>query len=390
QREHTVFSGHVHHYQRFTRNNGRYYTLATTGGGSRLRGPRLGEFDHISWVTMTDDGPIMANLALDGIYSDSITTKADYDFIRTFTENRPIRFGLMGNPNIRLANHNVSLQLHNPTDIPMQVHIDPRFSFDFLAELPIDTLTVPPNSVEDYEFKLQTRGEAIHNDAFLPLHIDISFDKGEELLTIPFAFNIAPVERFDLTYTESLTMDKIDWSDLRYQFGQSEDPTQQDCQVGWNVRQTKESLIFWAEVKDDEVITRQGEAGFRQDYLAVVINADPLPISMLDEGERWYENSLVFLACPVPLEEPPITFYTDRYDFTISHYCYPVEGGYRFAAEFPLSYIENRLGQNWQQLRINVSVQDEDPDQEEKPRFYWQPNWRGDKNLIGSGLFFRN
>ncbi|MEM8583424.1 MAG: metallophosphoesterase [Bacteroidota bacterium] len=390
QREHTVYSGHVHHYQRFTRNNGRYYTLATTGGGSRLRGPRLGEFDQISWVTMTDDGPIMANLALDGIYSDSVTTKADYDFIRSFAENRPVRFDLMANPNFYSADSQVRFQLHNPTDFPMHARIEPQFSFDYLAALPIDTLTVAPNSVDEYSFQLRTREETIMPNAFLPLHIYLSFDKGEELLTIPFAFNIAPVERFDLAYAESLSIDNVDWSDLRYQFGQSEDPTETDFQVAWNVKQAEESLIFWAEVKDDAVLTRQGEAGFKQDYLGVVVNADPLPMSMLDEGERWYENSLVFLACPVPLEEPPITFYTDRYDFTIPHYCHPVEGGYRFAAELPLSYVEDRLGRNWQQLRINVSVQDEDPGQEEKPRFYWQPNWRGDTNLVGSGLFFRN
>ena len=33
----------------------------------RLRGNYFGEFDHITWVTMTDAGPSMANLRLDGI-----------------------------------------------------------------------------------------------------------------------------------------------------------------------------------------------------------------------------------------------------------------------------------------------------------------------------------
>ena len=92
QREHSVFAGHVHHYVRYTRNNGRYYTLATTGGGSRLRGPQLGEFDHVSWVTMTERGPIMANIALDGISSDSLVTRADYDFITRILESQPVRF----------------------------------------------------------------------------------------------------------------------------------------------------------------------------------------------------------------------------------------------------------------------------------------------------------
>lgn len=74
-RPHTVFAGHVHRYQRFLRNGGqRYYMLATTGGGSKLRGTEYGEFDHIMWVTMKKDGPVLANILLDGILPESLQT----------------------------------------------------------------------------------------------------------------------------------------------------------------------------------------------------------------------------------------------------------------------------------------------------------------------------
>jgi hypothetical protein len=71
-RRYTVFAGHKHHYQRVIRNGQHYYVLATTGGHSGLRGPSLGEFDHIVWVTMKQDGPVLANLLLDGILSENI------------------------------------------------------------------------------------------------------------------------------------------------------------------------------------------------------------------------------------------------------------------------------------------------------------------------------
>ena len=45
-RKYTVFCGHVHRYQKFVRNGMNYYQLATTGGGSRLRGLPYGEFDR--------------------------------------------------------------------------------------------------------------------------------------------------------------------------------------------------------------------------------------------------------------------------------------------------------------------------------------------------------
>ena len=44
-RPHSVFAGHVHHYVQYDRNGMKYYHLATTGGGSRLRGQSYGEFD---------------------------------------------------------------------------------------------------------------------------------------------------------------------------------------------------------------------------------------------------------------------------------------------------------------------------------------------------------
>jgi serine/threonine-protein phosphatase CPPED1 len=71
-RPYTVFCGHVHRYQKFVRNGQNYYQLATTGGGSRLRGVRYGEFDHVVWVTMKKDGPVLANLMLDGIYPEDL------------------------------------------------------------------------------------------------------------------------------------------------------------------------------------------------------------------------------------------------------------------------------------------------------------------------------
>ena len=71
-RNYTVFAGHVHRYQKFVRNGMNYYQLATTGGGSRLRGVRYGEFDHLTWVTMKANGPIIANLMLDGILPEDL------------------------------------------------------------------------------------------------------------------------------------------------------------------------------------------------------------------------------------------------------------------------------------------------------------------------------
>lgn len=81
-RKHTVYAGHVHRYAKYERNEVNYFTLGTTGGGSALRGSTFGEFDHATWITMTDEGPRMMNLTLDGMLEADITTEAHQKFWR--------------------------------------------------------------------------------------------------------------------------------------------------------------------------------------------------------------------------------------------------------------------------------------------------------------------
>lgn len=82
-RDYTVFAGHTHTYEYEADDDSAHVheriSLATTGGGSTirmgennerssiLRGPGFAEFDHFVWVTMTDDGPVIANMLLSGI-----------------------------------------------------------------------------------------------------------------------------------------------------------------------------------------------------------------------------------------------------------------------------------------------------------------------------------
>jgi hypothetical protein len=84
-RRHTVFAGHIHVYRKYARNGANYYTLATTGGASRIRGVQYGEFDHIVWVTMKKDGPVLANLMLDGILREDLSPiRSDEEGVKTY------------------------------------------------------------------------------------------------------------------------------------------------------------------------------------------------------------------------------------------------------------------------------------------------------------------
>ena len=54
------------------RNKNDYFSFATMGGGSKLRGGEYGEFDHFMFITMTERGPYFSNLMLDAIENKNI------------------------------------------------------------------------------------------------------------------------------------------------------------------------------------------------------------------------------------------------------------------------------------------------------------------------------
>ena len=71
-RPHTVFGGHNHNYAKYEKHGRSYIRLATTGGASNLSGIGEGNFDHVVWVTMMEQGPRIANLMLSGILPENV------------------------------------------------------------------------------------------------------------------------------------------------------------------------------------------------------------------------------------------------------------------------------------------------------------------------------
>ena len=64
-RPYTMFAGHTHTYNYTLRNGRDYITMGMTGAGAP--GNEVGHMDHVAWVTMTDKGPVISNLLLNGI-----------------------------------------------------------------------------------------------------------------------------------------------------------------------------------------------------------------------------------------------------------------------------------------------------------------------------------
>ena len=65
-RSHTFIAGHLHYYDYDNIDGHEHITMGPAGASFHHEGP--GNVDHLMWVTMTDDGPEIANIALKGIF----------------------------------------------------------------------------------------------------------------------------------------------------------------------------------------------------------------------------------------------------------------------------------------------------------------------------------
>jgi hypothetical protein len=156
-RKYTVFAGHIHRYTYRTRQQQEYITLATMGGGSSLRGPDFGQFDHVMWVTMTDDGPIMANLMLDGIWDQDFSAEDIEKNLFLLIHGKAVKTKTRFDRDKPLKNQRVELHLNNIRDLPMEatLTLDQGEYITFSPEK--ITKTVQPNSVGTVKVKMKIK-----------------------------------------------------------------------------------------------------------------------------------------------------------------------------------------------------------------------------------------
>jgi predicted phosphodiesterase len=155
-RKYTVIAGHVHRYSHYQRNNANYIILSTTGGGSELRGPLFGEFDHVVWVTMTEEGPRIANLMLSGIWDE----KLSLEYFKTSLRDRIIRsksyyYDDLGDKDIPFTSSDLTMLLTNDVDIPMKLYLE--FHSKGVIKVIPESLeyTLSSNSIEKVDIMLK-------------------------------------------------------------------------------------------------------------------------------------------------------------------------------------------------------------------------------------------
>lgn len=179
-RKHTVIAGHEHRYQYIERNESNYYVLGTTGGGSRLRGHRFGEFDHIVWVTMTDDGPVMANLRLDGILSHDIANASTAKLAESMLQNTNFRHLVLTNKGAHFTDGTAYLQFSNKAEVPLKINITFHHHHQVNITPPQQEITLAPREDSVLEIEMKAHEKMEFSDlGYLKYYWRLGY-KGEE------------------------------------------------------------------------------------------------------------------------------------------------------------------------------------------------------------------
>ncbi len=401
-RRHTVFAGHFHNYLKHVRHHANYFVLATTGGASGLRGPIYGEFDHVVWVTMTDQGPRVANLMLEGIWDENIRTERIAALVDPLIKGGALAIAPIFSSSGTFAGGSTQLRLKNDADVPLR--LEGSFAdHPQLAGLPDSfAVVLEPNSVQLVELEVKAMlPEAV--ERLKPLLFDWRAEYQQEAIKLPLieGTSRAVVARtYPLSRREqaiAVDGDLGDWKALPFQVNEpaaiNGTPASwtgpADCAWRFGVALGKTHLYIGIETTDDRPV-HLGKQAWEQDGVEVRVDGRPDPARSAGRGEDDEGmKAQVFVGLgPGPSPEQLAVYANERLkELGVAAICVPTPKGHNTEIAIPLSYFAERQGEDWQELRLNIAVDDFDEPAGPLAQLWWQPDWRDLETFAGSGTF---
>jgi len=163
-RPHTVIAGHRHHYHYSKKGGNNYYVLSTTGAGNKLRGNYFGEFDHFTWITMADGGPVMSNLRLDGILPHDIATAETYKLAGALQKNTEFEHKWLIDNDSLFSNGTLSFHFKNNGNKPLKIHMQFFHHHQVNISNSLVDLSLDPGDDEVIEIQLSTQQPLRYQD----------------------------------------------------------------------------------------------------------------------------------------------------------------------------------------------------------------------------------
>jgi len=368
-RDYTVFAGHWHQYAKFERLGHSYIVLATTGGKSELEGPEAGKFDHITWVAMSDAGPLITNLALDGIFDEDVFTWRMYQLKQQLAANVRVSIEpVLWDAERPFETAKTAMRIENL--LPREVHISGvSDASDNLRLLPAKMdFPIPPGKTAKLNVLLQSDGRS-KCDELVPAGFRIAAtaktDKGKVVKAVKHV-PVAPTAKRACPRAEKSV--KIDgnlseWSSLPYgaptrrvasRLKNWSGPADSSVRFAstWNDR-----FVYLAlDVTDDELIARKDARPSQQDGVYIWIDPAPQP-----GGPGAFKPISIELS-PAVKADGYVAQKPQNWPDGTKVACTRTPGGYAIELALPADLFDQLQGGRWAQLRMNAVVFDLDRD----------------------------
>ena len=394
ERNHNVFAGHYHRYWKTDQNNGKYIALATTGGGSRLRGKAYGEFDHVVWVTMTEEGPILANLFLEGIWDENVVTEALVDLVRN--KPFPVRFTPIYLDEAHPQNMIATVKATNQSDTKMRVELTGYNHDKLLYQLERTSFEVNPNDVETFELNLaNSEKSALVDLAPLRVKADITYEfESQPNVSFSSVLEYVPFFKYKIKKTAKIKVDGDlkEWDEMRWIPVENREGSPfdfdgvDDFSLQFATAYDQDNFYVGIKLTDDSFfINEEGSFG-DQDALVLGLDARPQHLSAFNGGEGRGKDWIAYLRTfkrenPVH-NEKSLPFKVDSGEKR-------TEKGATLEIAFPLEYVREMNGQDWSNLRLGLGYYDFDSEDENPTTHFWFPAWNSTEDIPGSGMLFR-
>ena len=402
ERDYTVFAGHFHQYSRVTRNDRNFITLATTGGGSGLRGTAFGEFDHVAWVTMREDGPRIANVLLDGIHDEDVSNP---ELLSSVTEvANAIEMEALKSTDDLFNEASQKVTITNPTESTLTIapSVARQTNFNIQGLVPV---SIPAGESVELFLRLST-DEPVPYHSLTAASVEwiITGIVGERPVQFPVLTPVLPLSKYAIGTIDGVEVDGdlSEWGPLTYNAVRQGDVASpelepNDVSFQFDVREGPEHLYIGVNVIDDDVSAQADLIPRAQDSISFSIDPRDPPErdANMDVGQAVLGGDLAAqIATIVPTgahAKDELLSWVDDANANTQISFASTDTGYAAELAVPLSYIASKApnGDDWQEARISVSVYDLDSDAHVADVLYWQPFRYGGAPLAGSQVFVR-
>lgn len=407
-RPHTVFAGHIHEYTLHRRHGRDYITLATTGGGSGMRGLLHGEFDHVALVSMRKHGPVIANLLLDGIEGVDLRDAALRSVVQKL--DRSVRANAMQFAGSRFEEGIVTFRVHNDGDAPLWLAGTIHASLDLVADEPRVELEVAPNSVVELPVQLSAIAPAPFESlaaARASWRVRTLGPEGRPV-EIEIESSIAPERVFECRRPQrpiELDGSLAEWNQLAL----AADPPaaidhaelvedRDDGSFRFDLRCDDENLYVGVAVRDDSIVSSPERIGREQDGVALILDARDDPARSAS-GQGFFtaisdgtmRDVLVISAGPEPnpAEDTVFSVFIPPPPDSIRSASQVEDSGYGLEIAIPLAVLDAKHGERFDRVRLDISVYDFDEGQTGHATLWWRPSRFDARAIPGSGTFSR-